>query len=189
MTPSRGPDGPERLETDRLASRADEEDAQVGRAAAGSRTGRGGEAQGWLAAFGAARFVLAAVVVAAAVVGAVVLLSAGKWWALAIVVVVLLGGLGLGVALALRATTQVEKPSAETVARLDEEGVSDPEGAINERVDAAPEDEQGEADAEAALDRRAVEQPAGERAEEQKGKVTPSSSASRPVGPGSGDSD
>ncbi len=167
MTPSGGSDGPERLETDRLASRADEEDPQVGRAASSSRTERGAEAQGWLAALGAARFVLGALVAAAAIVGGVVLLSAAKWWALAVVVVVLLGAVGLGVWLTLRSTTEVEKPAPETVARLEEEGVADPERKANEHVEAVEEDE---------------------HAGEQQGKVTPSSSASRPVGPGSGDS-
>jgi uncharacterized integral membrane protein len=148
-----GPD--ERLEVDRMASREEEEEAQVVEAAASPRRRRSGETQSWLAAIGATRFLLALVLVAVAIVGCVVLLGAGKWWALPIVVVVLLASFGLGAFMTLRATTEVEKPAPETVARLEEEGVPDPEGAANERV--------------------------GE--DEQKAEVTPSPS-SRPVGRG-----
>jgi uncharacterized integral membrane protein len=144
----------ERLEVDRMASR-DEEEGQVVEAAARARPRRSGEAQSWLAAMGASRFLLALVVVAVAIVGSVILVGAGHWWALPIAVVVLLASFGLGAFMTLKATTEVEKPAPETVARLEEEGVPDPEGAANERV--------------------------GE--EEQKAEVTPSPS-SRPVGPG-----
>jgi hypothetical protein len=56
----------------------------------------------------------------------------------------------------LKATENVEKPAPTTVALLEDEGVDDPEGALNRLVDQAAEsDEQGRA-AEIASERRSV---------------------------------
>jgi hypothetical protein len=137
----------ENLEVDARASR-EEEEGRVSEAAALAARRRAGDAarkrtgsQSWLASLGAARFVLAALIAAGAIVGCVVLLGAGSWWALPLVVLVLVGALASGALLTLRATTEVEKPAPETVARLEEEGVRDPEADVNERSDVAPQDE------------------------------------------------
>jgi hypothetical protein len=132
----------ENLEVDALASR-DEEEGRVSETAARAGRRRAGGA-GWVASLGAARFLLAALVAAAAIVGSVLLLGVGRWWALPLVVLVLLGSLALGAYLTLQATTEVEKPAPETVARLEEEGVPDPEAEVNRRGRAAPEGQQRE---------------------------------------------
>lgn len=176
-------DASEGLEVDRLASREETEPRADGVGQAGRR---GAGSGGWRASFGSTGLLLLIVGAVLGIVAIILLLGGGSYWWLPLAFAVLLAAFGGVVYFLLDRTTEVEKPSAETVARLEEEGVRDPERAVNERVDAAPEDEQGEADAQDALDRRAEGQPRDELAEEQKGKITPSSSASRPVGPGPG---
>lgn len=113
----------------------------------------------------------------------VVAVAGGGWVFVVLAALVLIAAIVAVAAMLLQATTEVEKPSAEEVARLEAEGVRDPEHALNEAIEAEPEDAQGEPDDRAALEDRAEAQEPVERTSEQKGKITPSSSASRPVGP------
>src|SRR4051794_1922055 len=70
----------------------------------------------------------------AVVVGAIIALITGKWWAILIPEVVHFGATMLVSYLAIRSTTNVEKPSAAHVEELAEEGVRDPEETLNNAV-------------------------------------------------------
>lgn len=171
----------ERPEADRRALR-DEDDGYL-LDEAERRGERHSTDQRWWASLGASRFLL---VIAGAGLGIVLLIvgvSGGGWVFLVLAVLALLASIAAVVAMVLQATTEVEKPSAEEVADLEAQGVRDPERALNEEVAAEPEGEQGEPDDRAALDERAEDEDPVERTSEQKGKITPSSSSSRPVGP------
>jgi hypothetical protein len=68
-------------------------------------------------------------------VGAVAGLALGTWWILPIAVLVhgVLSAVVIGMALSM--TTDVEKPAPQAEAALEEEGVADPEAAMNELID------------------------------------------------------
>jgi hypothetical protein len=71
----------------------------------------------------------------AAVVGAVVTLYTGSWWWLAAAVGIhLLASLAVFAGL-VSLLSEPERPAPETVARLEDEGVPDPERVFNELVD------------------------------------------------------
>lgn len=172
----------ERPEAERRALR-DEDDGYLLEDAE-RRGERRSSDQGWWASLGAARFALVFAGAGLGIVLLIVAVSGGGWVFLVLAVLVLLASIAAVTAMVLKATTEVEKPSADEVADLEAEGVRDPEGVLNEEVAAEPEREQGESDDRTALDERAEDREPVERTSEQKGKVTPSSSASRPVGPG-----
>jgi len=160
----------DRVEVDRLAPREEDQGDSTGegQSAAESRS----DDQGWFAAMGANRLILVSLLGAVVTIGLLLAVTGGGLILLVVAVLALLVVIGLVTAFVLKLTTE-EKPSVETVARLEAEGVHDPESALNERIDALPEDDQDGVDPESELD---------EPAREQKGKVTPSSE-SRPVGP------
>jgi hypothetical protein len=69
------------------------------------------------------------------VVGSVLALITGSWWWLIVPLVVhAIATLALGAGI-VHTTTQVEKPDPSTVAKMEDEGVADPEGRFNELVD------------------------------------------------------
>ncbi len=171
MTQTGRPSDPDRLEVDRLAPRDEDEDYVTGEGYPSDE--RRSDDQDWFAAMGAIRLIFVSLLGAIVIVGLLVAVGGGGWIFLIVAVVAMLLAGGIITALVLKTTTQVEKASPETVARLEHEGVRDPEASLNERVDALPEDEQDGVDPESALD---------EPAREQKDKVTPSSE-SQPVGP------
>lgn len=72
----------------------------------------------------------------AVVVGAILALVTGEWWAILIPEVVHFGATILVSYLAIRTTTNVEKPSVEHVGILEEEGVRDPEETLNNAIQA-----------------------------------------------------
>jgi hypothetical protein len=81
------------------------------------------------------RQILVVSVLAALVIGAIVAFATGAWWA----VVVALGLHALGTMLtataAVQLTTEVEHVAPETAARLEEEGVADPDRVLTELVE------------------------------------------------------
>jgi len=86
------------------------------------------------ASLSANRLIIIITLLTVIVVGAIVALATGSWWWLVVPIVVhaiatfvLAGGI-------LHATTQVERPDPTTVARMEEEGVPDPEGTFNQMV-------------------------------------------------------
>ncbi len=171
MTQTGRPSDADRVEVDRLAPR-DEDEYYATREGQPAGERRSGD-EDWFAAMGASRLIFVCLLGSMVIVGLLVAVSGGGLIFLAIALLSLLIAGGIVTAFVMKATTQVEKPSAETVARLEGEGVRDPEAALNERFDALPEDEQDGVDPESELD---------EPAREQQDKVTPSNQ-SRPVGP------
>ena len=90
---------------------------------------------GFVATLSANRLIILITLLTVIVVGAILALATGSWWWLivplvvhAIATVALAGGI-------LQATSQTEKPDPSTVAKMEDEGVADPEGRFNELVD------------------------------------------------------
>jgi hypothetical protein len=72
---------------------------------------------------------------AALTVGAVIALSTGSWWALVVAVGVHAVGTMVVASGAIQLTTQIEHASPETTARLEEEGVADPDRVLSDLVE------------------------------------------------------
>jgi type IV secretory pathway TrbD component len=102
-------------------------------------------------------------VVVGVLVAAIIALALQSWVVFAALLALHAIGTAIVVTTALRTTANVEKPAPTTVAMLESEGISDPEGALNRLVDqAAKTDPDGRA---------------GEIAEE-RGSITPSRDSS-----------
>lgn len=124
------------------------------------------------------RLLIAMTFLAALVVGAVVSLATGSWWFLPLALGVHALGTIAVVTVALGMTTQTEHMSPTAAARLEDEGVEDPDALLTDLVEAyAPEDRKGDEQ-----QTPAHEDPAQATAE-QRSSVTPSQHGSRPVGP------
>jgi hypothetical protein len=124
------------------------------------------------------RLVIAMTVFAALVVGAILSLATGSWWFLLLALGVhALGTLAM-VAIVLSMTTQTEHVSPGAAARLQDEGVEDPDALLSDLVEEfAPGERRGDERATSPHD-----EPAQSTAE-QRSSVTPSQDPSRPVGP------
>jgi hypothetical protein len=72
---------------------------------------------------------------AALTVGAVIALSTGSWWALVVAVGVHALGTMVVASGAIQLTTQIEHASPQTSARLEEEGVADPDRVLSDLVE------------------------------------------------------
>jgi hypothetical protein len=72
---------------------------------------------------------------AALTVGAVIALSTGSWWALVVAVGVHAVGTMVVAAGAIQLTTQIEHTSPQTTARLEDEGVADPDRVLSDLVE------------------------------------------------------
>jgi hypothetical protein len=72
---------------------------------------------------------------AALTVGAVIALSTGSWWALVVAVGVHAVGTMLVASGAIQLTTQIEHASPQTTARLEAEGVADPDRVLSDLVE------------------------------------------------------
>jgi hypothetical protein len=72
---------------------------------------------------------------AALTVGAVIALSTGSWWALVVAVAVHAVGTMVVAAGAIQLSTQIEHASPQTTARLEEEGVADPDRVLSDLVE------------------------------------------------------
>lgn len=77
------------------------------------------------------------------VVAAIVALATGAWWVLPLVLVVHAVGTLVVIGLVGRMTTQVEHLDPDTAARLEAEGVADPDELLSELVDEFTPDRQG----------------------------------------------
>lgn len=84
---------------------------------------------------GRSRLLLVVVGVAGIIVAAIIALALQSWIVFAVLLALHAIGTTIVVTTALRTTTNVEKPSPTTVAMLENEGVADPEGALNRLVD------------------------------------------------------
>jgi hypothetical protein len=127
------------------------------------------------------RFIVAMIGGSFLVIAAIVALAIGQWWVLVGAFLVLVVVLGAVIATVLRMTSNQERPSATTVAALEEDGVSDPERHFSELVkEFTPErGDDGE------HRRTAVEEEPVSASAEQENAITPSGGPSEAVGPGS----
>ena len=126
------------------------------------------------------RFIAVMVGASSVVVAAIVALVVGQWWILAGAVLVLGVVTAAVVMTVLRMTSNPERPSATTVAALEEEGVGDPERHFSELVAEFTPDRETEGEHRTT----AVEDdPAGAGAE-QGDAITPSGGPSEAKGPG-----
>jgi hypothetical protein len=90
---------------------------------------------GFAATLSANRLILIISFLTLLVVGAVLALITGSWWWLIVPLVVhAIATVALGAGI-IHATKQAEKPDPATVAKMEDEGVADPEGTFNELVD------------------------------------------------------
>ncbi len=144
---------------------------------------RHGGRSGLAVIFAANRLAASIGLLSAMVIAAVLLLSTGSWWFLALVVVVLLLAMIAVVLVALQMTTETEHLSPTAAARLEAEGVADPDAAFSDLVEDVASGEPGEA---RGRETPVEEQPA-RAAAEQRSAVTPSHDPSKPVGPGDDD--
>lgn len=118
---------------------------------------------------------------AAIVVGAILSLAIGSWLLLALALTVHAAVTVLVGYVVLRVTADVDKPDPRTVARLQAEGVDDPESKLNRAIAAHEGDDRDRV-------RREFEADADESRTEaaaQQASITPSSESTTPVGPGS----
>jgi hypothetical protein len=139
---------------------------------------RHGGRSGVAVTLGENRLVVALMLLAALVVGAVVSLTTGSWWFLLLALGLDVLGLVAVAAIVLAMTTQTEHLSPTANARLQDEGVADPDRVLSDLVEEYASDERGG-------DERTTsphEDPAQSSAE-QRSSVTPSHDPSRPVGP------
>lgn len=157
---------------------------------------RHGGRPGLLVGMAQNRIALGLTFAVAVVVGAILSLATGSWWILPIPIAVHALGTFVVFGLLMQMTTETEHLSPTAAARLEDEGVADPDAVFGELVEEfAPEGKDarvgdGERGTAEALsnehDERetpAHEDPA-EAAVEQKSAMTPSQDRSRPVGPG-----
>jgi len=125
---------------------------------------------------------------AALVVGAVIAVATGAWWVLPLALV-LHGTLTAVVAAgALQLTTQVEHLSPAAAARLEEEGVADPDRVFNDMVQEYAGDEPtGPSEVVRPGNNEQTapgEDDPAKAASQQRSVITPSSGRTRPAGPG-----
>ena len=87
---------------------------------------------------------------------AIIALALQSWVVFAVILVIHAIGTTIVVTTTLRTTRNVEKPAPTTVAMLEDEGVSDPEGALNRLVDQAAETDPHGRAGEIAEERRSI---------------------------------
>jgi hypothetical protein len=124
------------------------------------------------------RLVIAMTFLVALVVGAILSLATGSWWFLPLALGVHALGTLAVIAIALGMTTQTEHMSPGAAARLEDEGVADPDAVLSDLVEEyAPDEGRGDERVTSPHD-----DPAQSSAE-QRSAVTPSHDPSRAVGP------
>ena len=89
------------------------------------------------------RLLFAVIGAAGIVVAAAAALALESWVVFGVAIVLHAIGTAIVVTVAFRATTDVEKPGPATVAMLENEGVDDPEGALNQLVEQASSRDEG----------------------------------------------
>ncbi len=124
------------------------------------------------------------------VVGVIVSLATGSWWALVIAIGVHALGTLIAAASAIRLTTEVEHVDPSTAARLEEEGVPDPDRLMTELVEdfAGETEARGTSEVVSTGHNENASDPERERARatvEQRTSMTPSADATSPGGSGS----
>jgi type IV secretory pathway TrbD component len=120
-------------------------------AAAGERAGaleaaeQAGRPRTVTAALSQSRLLIGATFCLALIVGAVAALASGQWWWIIVALLLHAVGTTVVVATTLRMTADVESPDPRAAAALEEQGIRDPDAALNEAVrvtaDATDDDE------------------------------------------------
>jgi hypothetical protein len=132
------------------------------------------------AELGSNRFIIAMIGGSFVVIAAIVALAVGSWWILVGAFLVLIVVLAAMIATVLRMTSNPERPSATTVAALEEDGVGDPERHFSELVKEFTPEPSGDGEHRTT----AVEDEPASAGAEQEDAITPSGGPSRAVGPG-----
>ena len=126
------------------------------------------------------RFIIAMTGGSFLVIAAIVALTIGQWWVLVGAFLVLVVVLAAMVATVLKMTSNQERPSATTVAALEEDGVGDPERHFSELVKEFTPESSGHGEHRTT----AVEDEPASAGAEQENAITPSGGPSKAVGPG-----
>ena len=138
-------------------------------------------------AFVSSRLMILVIGGALLVVGVIVALATESWiwFGVALLVHAVLSAVVIGSAFA--QTTQIEKPSPTAVTALEEQGVADPEGALNDLVEQVAGEEEGSRVKRAAAepgDAGHADQDQALAAAKQQSATTPASEPTRTTGPG-----
>ena len=136
------------------------------------------------ATLNSSRLLLTVIAVAAAVVAGVPLLISGGWWALFLPLILLAAGVVLVLRTVMGLLSNVEAPSPTEAAALEARGVSDPEGELNDRIEAAAGREPGSRGRRIFTEEAGEDVEAGDAAAQQIAN-TPSAEPVEAVGPGS----
>jgi hypothetical protein len=124
---------------------------------------------------------------AVVVIGVILSLATGSWWAFVAALAVHAAGTLIVATAALRLTTETEHVSPALAARLEAEGVQDPDRAFTELTAGAAGPGDVVRDGRNAGDAQPEQDPAA-AANQQRTAWTPSSDATKPVGPGKSES-
>jgi hypothetical protein len=142
-----------------------------------------------IASAGANRAALVIAALVLLVVGAVVWVTTGSWWVMAAAVALDIAAVGVLTLTTIGMTTEVEHAGPELSARLEEEGVADPDGMLTELVEEYTERDQPHNSVSDTLrpghNQRTVtpDDNPQQATNEQATAVTPSNDPSRPAGP------
>ena len=137
-------------------------------------------------AFSSSRLLIILTAATALMVGVVASVALGSWWLVAVALVVhgLLTAVVVGAGMTL--VTQVEKPDPNVVAKLQDEGVDDPEPVINNLIEQVAGKEEGSRNRRAVADDAGETRPAVEDRQEatlrQQTATTPASEPTRTAG-------
>lgn len=176
--PSLSPEA-NRILTEELREAVGAETSEVPRARPHASAQRHGGRSGLLVTFGANRLLIAMLLLGALVVGAIVVLATGSWWFLLLALAVHALGTLVIVGVILQLTSETEHLSPTAAARLEEEGVADPDALFSDLVEEhAPAGRGGPDDRSTPAD-----EDSAQAAAEQRNAVTPSHDESKPVGP------
>ena len=132
------------------------------------------------------RLVLVGTLALAITVGVIGALALKTWWVLALPLLVHTIFSGVIATLAIRVSTQVEKPDPVAVGRLEDAGVADPEKTLNDLIEQTAgdgdEDRAKRAVAEDEGETTSPDEDPGEAASQQQGAMTPASEPTEKAG-------
>ena len=156
---------------------------------AGKRIERGEVGADWPPTLGrflaSNRLVLVGTLALALTVGVIASLALESWWVLALPLLVHAIFSGVIATLAIRVSTQVEKPDPTAVGRLEEAGVADPEKTLNDLIAESAGEDEDRAKRAVAKDEGETTPPdedAAKAAVQQQGASTPASEPTEKTG-------
>jgi hypothetical protein len=148
-----------------------------------------GELRSLRSMLGTNRLIVAVAFVPLLVIGVIISLSTDSWWAVVAACAVHAVGTLIVASIVLRLTTAVERVEPATAARLQEEGVGDPDQALSDLVErfGPGQERDGAAEVVASGRNRGDARPDGDRASaqaQQRTALTPSAEPTQPSGTG-----